>query len=268
MKSIAVMALLGSVSAVKFLGDEAPVWDNSQLMKSAREMSEGDQKFARFMAFEEKRKEGKDDYSRNGPLEFVQEHEKENKKMEQPRAPASQPPMQAAPGTAPATQKKEVFYFDGEDMVKRDAMVQLEDITDKENAEYPFPHVHTEDHEDVDPITRLPVNPVKGYAQKSFIQLQDITDKENAEYPFPHVHTEDGQDVDPITRLPVNPVKGYAQNSFMQLQDITDKENAEYPFPHVHTEEHEDVDPITRLPVNPVKGYVQLDNGMIQVIAQ
>ena len=174
MKSIAVMALLGSVSAVKFLGDEAPVWDNSQLMKTAREMSAGDEKFARFMAFEERRKEGKDDYSRNGPLEFVQEHEKENKKMEQPRAPASQPPMEAAPGTAPATQKKEVFYFDGEDMVKRDAMVQLEDITDKENAEYPFAHVHTEDGQDVDPITRLPVNPVKGYVQLDNGMIQVI----------------------------------------------------------------------------------------------
>ena len=58
------------------------------------------------------------------------------------------------PSIAPA--KKQVFYFDGEEMVKRDAMLQIRDfdIGDKENAEYPFPHVHTEEHEDVDPITR------------------------------------------------------------------------------------------------------------------
>lgn len=52
MKTIAIMALLGSVSAVRFLGDAAPVWDDSQLMKSARNMAEGDDKFARFMAYE------------------------------------------------------------------------------------------------------------------------------------------------------------------------------------------------------------------------
>jgi len=39
------------------------------------------------------------------------------------------PPPEAAPGQVPAaslSQKKQVFYFDGEDMVKRDAMVQLD----------------------------------------------------------------------------------------------------------------------------------------------
>jgi hypothetical protein len=39
------------------------------------------------------------------------------------------PPPTATPGTTPAaalSQKKQVFYFDGEDMVKRDAMVQLD----------------------------------------------------------------------------------------------------------------------------------------------
>jgi len=86
------------------------------------------------------------------------------------------------------------------------------DPVDKENAEYPFEHVHTENHEDIDPITRQPVNIVKGYAQKSFVQM-DPVDKENAEYPFAHVHTENHDDVDPITREIVNPVKGYVQQS-------------------------------------------------------
>ena len=40
------------------------------------------------------------------------------------------------------------------------------DPVDKENAEYPFEHVHTENHENIDPITREPVNILKGYAQK------------------------------------------------------------------------------------------------------
>jgi len=48
MKSIAIMALLGYTNAVKFLGDEAPVWQDSQLMKTAKEMSVDDEKFARF----------------------------------------------------------------------------------------------------------------------------------------------------------------------------------------------------------------------------
>ena len=78
MKSIAVLALLGSVSAMKFLGDEAPVWEDSQLVKTAKEMSEGDEKFARFMAFEAKRKEGKDDYTHNAPLEFYHKPEEKN----------------------------------------------------------------------------------------------------------------------------------------------------------------------------------------------
>jgi len=110
-----------------------------------------------------------------------------------------------AANTTALPEKKQVFYFDGEDMIKRDAMVQLNfDIGDKENAEYPFPHVHTEDHENVDPITRFPVEIIQGYSQKpsSLVQF-DIGDKENAEYPFPHVHTEDHENVDPITRFPV-----------------------------------------------------------------
>ena len=80
MKSIAIMALLGLVSAEKFLGDEAPVWQDSQLFKQAKEMSDGDDKFARFQAFEQRRKEGKDDYTHSGPLEFVVQNEEENKK--------------------------------------------------------------------------------------------------------------------------------------------------------------------------------------------
>lgn|ERR1712032_275101 len=190
------------------------------------------------------------------------------------------PPPMAAPGQTPAaalSQKKQVFYFDGEDMVKRDAMVQLDkqllslDPVDKDNAEYPFPHVHTENHDDVDPITREIVNPTIGYSKKKAPQslaALDPVDKENAEYPFAHVHTEEHENVDPITREPVNILKGYVQKpqSLVAL-DPVDKDNAEYPFPHVHTETHEDVDPITREVVNPVKGYVQM-NGMKRVIAQ
>ena len=40
------------------------------------------------------------------------------------------PPPEAAPGQVPAaalSQKKQVFYFEGEDMVKRDAMLQIRD---------------------------------------------------------------------------------------------------------------------------------------------
>jgi len=80
MKSFAVMALLGLVSAEKFLGDEAPVWQDSKLFKEAKEMSDGDDKFARFQAFETRRKEGTDDYTHSGPLEFVVQNEEENKK--------------------------------------------------------------------------------------------------------------------------------------------------------------------------------------------
>ena len=95
-------------------------------------------------------------------------------------------------------------------MVKRDAMVQLQD----DNAEYPFLHVHTQDGDDVDPLTRQVVNPTKGYAQKnSFLQTGD----DNAEYPFLHVHTQDGEDVDPLTRQVVNPTKGYAQKNENQM---------------------------------------------------
>ena len=281
MKSIAIMALLGLVSAEKFLGDEAPVWGDSLLIKEAKQMSDGDEKFARFKAFEERRKDGKDDYTHSGPLEFVVQNEEENKKQGEPKIAAVVPPPEAKPGQVPAAlpQKKQVFYFEGEDMVKRDAMVQTHDdsalvqfdIVDKENAEYPFPHVHTENHEDVDPITREVVNPVKGYAQKpqSLAHNWDLVDKENAEYPFPHVHTENHEDVDPITREVVNIVKGYAQKpqSLAHNWDLVDKENAEYPFPHVHTESHEDVDPITREPVNILKGYVQQENGLKRVIA-
>jgi len=187
------------------------------------------------------------------------------------------PPPTAQPGQVPAAlpQKGQVFYFDGEDMVKRDAMVQLDkqylslDPVDKENAEYPFAHVHTQGGDNVDPVTREPVNVVKGYAQHSFLSL-DPVDKENAEYPFAHVHTQGGDDVDPMTREPVNVVKGYAQKTKPQSLaklDPVDKDNAEYPFPHVHTESGDDVDPITRQITNPIQGYVQQGNGLKRVIA-
>ena len=150
------------------------------------------------------------------------------------------------------------------------------DPVDKENAEYPFPHVHTESGEDVDPITRMIVNPVQGYDKKTAKTQQAMTqtkskldpvDKENAEYPFAHVHTMGGDDVDPLTREPVNILKGYAQKSFVSL-DPVDKENAEYPFAHVHTMGGDDVDPLTREPVNILKGYVQMSNGEKRVIAK
>merc|ERR1712070_1042167 len=86
------------------------------------------------------------------------------------------------------------------------------DPVDKENAEYPFAHVHTMGGDDVDPLTREPVNILKGYAQKSFVSL-DPVDKENAEYPFAHVHTMGGDDVDPLTREPVNILKGYCSSA-------------------------------------------------------
>lgn len=190
-------------------------------MKQAKEMSAGDDKFARFKAFEQKRKEGKDDYTHDGKLEFVQANEEENKKQEQAKVNFSPPPPSAAPQSTPAVESKgpaptgppqnlgemvkQVFYFDGEDMVKRDAMVQLAD----DNAEYPYLHVHTADGTNIDPVTGETVTVVKGYAQQpsSLTQLND----DNAEYPFLHVHTESGDDVDPVHRQIVNPTKGYAQ---------------------------------------------------------
>jgi len=72
--------------------------------------------------------------------------------------------------------------------------------------------VHTEEGENVDPITRFPVEVIKGYAQRpGSHSLFDIGDKENAEYPFLHVHTEEGENVDPITRFPVEVIKGYTK---------------------------------------------------------
>lgn len=35
-----------------------------------------------------------------------------------------------------------------------------------DNAEYPYLHVHTEGGDNVDPVTREPVNVVHGYAQQ------------------------------------------------------------------------------------------------------
>jgi hypothetical protein len=49
-------------------------------MQQAKAMSSGEEKFARYQAFEEKRKAGKDDYTHDGPLEFVVQNEEENKK--------------------------------------------------------------------------------------------------------------------------------------------------------------------------------------------
>lgn len=51
-------------------------------MKQAKQFGAGDEKFARFMSFEKKRKAGLDDYTHTGKLDFVQEHEEENKKQE------------------------------------------------------------------------------------------------------------------------------------------------------------------------------------------
>merc|ERR1719491_2203915 len=110
-------------------------------------------------------------------------------------------------------------------MVKRDAMVQLDkqylslDPVDKENAEYPFAHVHTQGGDNVDPITREPVNVLKGYAQHSFLSL-DPVDKDNAEYPFAHVHTQGGDDVDPMTREPVNVLRDTLRRNNLSLMRI------------------------------------------------
>lgn len=97
--TLAIMALLGSASA--FLGDEAPVWEDSKLMKDAKSFSEGDEKFARFMAFEKNRKAGKDDYTYGKPLEFVQPNEEENKKQGQAKLAVSAPPPTVAPQSTP-----------------------------------------------------------------------------------------------------------------------------------------------------------------------
>ena len=78
MKYLTIIALLGAVSAVKFLGDSAPEWKDSELEKSSEEMDEDDEKFDRFMAFEKKRKEGKDDYTHNKTLEFYVKPEKKD----------------------------------------------------------------------------------------------------------------------------------------------------------------------------------------------
>ena len=131
----------------------------------------------------------------------------------QPKVVASAPPSVAAPQSTPIAapqslqETKKVFYFDGEDMIKRDAMVQLS-ATGDDNAEYPYLHVHTQDGENIDPMTGIPVTIVHGYSQHSFVQTKG---DDNAEYPFLHVHTQDGQDVDPLTGIPVNIVHGYSQ---------------------------------------------------------
>merc|ERR1712086_1182369 len=130
MKTIAILALLGNVSAIKFLGDEAPVWYDSKLMKDAKQMSEGDEKFGRFLAFEKNRKAGLDDYTRSGPIQFVDRNEEENKKQEQPKKVVTEAPPAVAPQAVPAQEKKQVFYFDGEEMIKRDAMVQMVQLKD------------------------------------------------------------------------------------------------------------------------------------------
>lgn len=211
-------------------------------MKTATSMGAGDDKFARFQAFEANRKAGKDDYTHNGPLQFVDRNEEENKKSEAGNAPRSAGPppavtpqsTAAVPASTPHSslaegEKKQVFYFDGEDMVKRDAMVQMVQLNDADeakagdNAEYPYLHVHTMGGEDVDPLTRQPVNIVHGYGQRdSFVQTQDDGSKpgDNAEYPYLHVHTQGGENVDPMTGEPVTIVHGYGQrDSFVQTQD-------------------------------------------------
>merc|ERR1719230_620083 len=105
MKSIAILALLGVVSANKFLGDSAPVWDDSTLMKQAKEMSTSDDRFARFKAFEATRKAGKDDYTHNGPLEFVDRSEEENKKFAEKNHPkVTGPPPTVAPQSTASVQ--------------------------------------------------------------------------------------------------------------------------------------------------------------------
>ena len=197
---VAVLALLGGANAIRFLGDEAPVWEDSKIMQDAKAYGAGDDKFGRFMAFQKRKSEGKDDYSDPHNLQFYDPNSKENEKQSlaktgDNRAQAPKPAPEQAPQQKPvaAAEQKKVFYFEGEDMVKRDAMVQqkadnfvrgqqkTEDddfVQLKDDAEYPFLHVHTENGDDVDPITREVVNPVKGYdkrntAGRMLIQLQD-----------------------------------------------------------------------------------------------
>merc|ERR1719498_1815042 len=131
-------------------------------------------------------------------------------------------------------------------MVKRDAMVQLQD----DNAEYPFLHVHTESGQDIDPVTFQPVNIVHGYAQQHMAQKP----KPGADDIIDHVHTWDGTDVDMVHGNVVNVEGTYAQqlgkahlNSF--------NADAEYPYLHVHGEDGVDRDPVNGEIVNIVKGY-------------
>ena len=125
---VAVLALFGSVSAVKFLGDEAPVWEDSKVMQDAKIYGEGDDKFGRFLAFQKRKAAGTDDYSSPDKLQFYDPNSKENDKQSLPKTGdnRAQAPTVAAPQQAPvvAAEKKKVFYFEGEEMVKRDAMVQ------------------------------------------------------------------------------------------------------------------------------------------------
>ena len=115
------------------------------------------------------------------------------------------------------------------DFRAKDPRIPPEGSDGRENAEYPFLHVHTEGHENIDPMTGYPVEIIKGYAQKSAslaqgkdwdfrakdprIPPEGSTGRENAEYPFVHVHTEGNENIDPITRYPVEIIKGYAQKS-------------------------------------------------------
>lgn len=170
-------------------------------MKQAKAMSAGDEKFSRFMAFEKKRKAGLDDYTHTGKLDFVQEHEEENKQMEKPKFTPSGPPptMAQAPQKAGNEDKMKVFYFEGEDMVKREAMVQLDSDLNQQKpintGDDMVVHVHTGDGQDIDPVNGEIINPytVWGYAQR-----QSLTQKKPDEDSVFHVHYGDGKDIDPV----------------------------------------------------------------------
>ena len=67
-------------------------------------------------------------------------------------------------------------------MVKRDAMVQLKS---QDDVEYPFLHIHTENGDDVDPITREVVNPVSGYDKRNKAGRMLVQMDEQVRYPEP-----------------------------------------------------------------------------------
>ena len=108
--------------------------------------------------------------------------------------------------------KMKVFYFEGEDMVKRDAMVQLDSQVSEQGkpittGDDMVVHVHTGDGVDIDPVNGEVINPytVFGYAQK-----QSLNQKKPDEDSVFHVHYGDGKDIDPVHGEETPTQTGYA----------------------------------------------------------